>query len=192
MLYNKNNLSCAKIASKDSFKPELSSVFFTKEKTVATDSFRLLEVSVSSNVEPVEFPDAMRGITPFLVDARGVSKIKIPKHKTLTALDYVAIKHIDKTGVTFLTVDDDLAQNTITARVIDGKFPDYGNLFPVGAPKAEVTLNGKYLAELLEIMAGIGELNKVTIKLYGGEKPVALFAEGSNQKARGLIMPIRE
>jgi len=193
MLYNSLNLECARFASKSDNKPELASVFFRSDRTVATDGFRLLEVTTPTDVKPEEFnKDAMRGCAPFLADAKAVAKIKISKHKTLPALDNVAIKHLDKDGATFLLIDDDLSQSTITARVVDGKFPDYESIFPSGNPVAEVTINGKLLAELLETMAKLNQLSSVKIKFYANDKPFALFAEGNGQAARGLLMPIRE
>ena len=46
MLYNKHNLAVAKFASQTKgLKPELEAVLFTNNKTVATDSTRLIEIS---------------------------------------------------------------------------------------------------------------------------------------------------
>ena len=192
MLYNSLNTEVARFADKSERRPELAAVFFKKDMVVATDTFRLLEISTPANVKPEEFPDAMRGFSPFLVDARAVSKLKIPKHKTLPALEYAAIKHLDKDNATFLTVDDTLSQSTTTARVVDGTFPDYEAIFPSGAPVLEITINGKLLAELLNTLSKLNKMSSVKLKLYGTEKPIALFAENDTQRARALLMPVRE
>ena len=55
-MYNKNNLAVAAIASKSSIKPELASVLFTKDATVATDSFKLVEISTPSGLDYENYP----------------------------------------------------------------------------------------------------------------------------------------
>src|SRR3990167_1588711 len=115
MLYNSLNLECAKIADKSDRRPELSGVLFTASKTVATDTFRLLEVSVPAGIKPEEFPvvdgaTAMRGCSPFLVSAKSLRDIKIKPNKSLPILNHVAIKHIDEQQVQFLTTDLETAR----------------------------------------------------------------------------------
>jgi len=53
-MYTKHNLLPTKITSKLNLKPELASVAFYGNRTIATDSFRLLEVSAFGDAhEPV-------------------------------------------------------------------------------------------------------------------------------------------
>lgn len=197
MLYNEHNLSVAKIASKSEMRPEIAGVYFSKDKTVATDGVRLLEVRTPSDVKVEDFPmvdgkAAMRGVQPFIVPARSVREIKIPKKTNLPICQNVAIKHLDDKRVEFLTTDLETAKIT-TARRVEGKFPDYEAIFPTGEPAAQVVVNGELLAELVEIMAKVGGATKsVRVKFYGPEKPIVLEAGELNQKARGLLMPIRE
>lgn len=195
MLYNQNNLNCAAIASKSKTKPEISGVYFTKDKTVATDTFRLLEVGTPAGVKPEEFPvvdgaAAMRGVKPFLIPARSVKDIKLPKNKNLPICENMAIKHLDDKRAEFLTTDLETAKIT-TARRVEGQFPDYEQLFPKSKPAAEVTINGQLLAELLTVMAKLDKTSAVRLKLYGGNKPVVIEAGNESQKARGLIMGIK-
>jgi len=194
MLYNKHNLAVAKIASKSGNREELASVFFSKDKTAATDSFRLLEVSVNKSVKAEEFPQvegvsAMRGCNPFLVSAKQVAELKPKGAKHLPITEFVAVKHLDDKRVEFLTTDLESLQ-VKQARRVDGKFPDYEQVFPQGEPQAEVVLNGEMLAELLKVMAGLHE--QVRVKFYGKNKPLVFECGTSEQKARGLMMPIRE
>src|SRR3990167_7027831 len=82
MLYNRHNLAVAGVASDSSIKPVLSGVMFTKDKTVATDSYRLVEISVHKDARVDEFPkvqgiSAMQGIKPFIVWAKGLKEIKV-------------------------------------------------------------------------------------------------------------------
>jgi len=194
MLYNKHNLAVAKIASKSGTREELASVFFSKDKTAATDSFRLLEVSVNKSVKTEEFPQvegvsAMRGCNPFLVSAKQVAELKPKGAKHLPITEFVAVKHLDDKRVEFLTTDLESSQ-VKQARRVDGKFPDYKQIFPTGEAVAEVVVNGEKLAELLKVMAALKD--EVRIKFFGKEKPLVFECATTEQSARRLIMPIRE
>lgn len=196
MLYNSLNLEVAKIASKSDMKPEIAGVLFKSDRTCATDGFRLLEVRTPADVKPEDFPmvdgkAAMRGVSPFIVPARSVREIKIPKNATMPICENVAIKHLDDKWVEFLTTDLETAKIT-TARRVESKFPDYEAIFPIGEPVARVVINGELLAELVKIMAKLDRTSAVRLKFYGLNKPVVLEAGNENQKGRGLLMPIIE
>lgn len=66
-MIKKENLLCAKIASKNSIKPELKCIAFYGDRTVATDSFRLIEIPVACGKKQKE---------PILMYA---DTVKIPK-----------------------------------------------------------------------------------------------------------------
>ena len=175
MTYNKINLAIAKIASKDNNRPELSSVFFTRNKTVATNSYMLLEVSIPT-AEP-NIAGAMQSCNPFLVSASDIIKIKS---------ESVAIKHIDAKAIQFIA-DNQI----ITIPRIDGQFPDYDKIFPQGKPKAEVIVNAKYLRTLLENLGKLSD--NITIKIHGDDKPVVLTASyGNHQFSRALLIPVKK
>lgn len=197
MLYNEHNLKVAKIASRGGIKPVLECVLFTKDKSVATDSFRLLEVSVPKNAKAGEFPkvqghSVMQGVKPFLARAREVEKIKIPKKAKLPILEHFGIKHVDNHHAEFLSVDKDGESVQITnALRVDDQFPDYEKIFPTGKPVAEVDVNAFFLSEILEIMGGMNKHDaRITIKIYGEGKPVVVVAGNDNQSARAMIMPV--
>lgn len=57
-MYNKHNLAVASIASESSIKPEFGCVAFYGNRTVATDSFRLIEVSAKGEAHPVKLMNA--------------------------------------------------------------------------------------------------------------------------------------
>jgi len=200
MLYNEHNLAVAKIASKSEVREELAGVYFTANKTVATDSVRLLEVTVPANVKPEDYPavegaTAMRGVQPFIVSAKMLrERVKLPKNigSRLPILAHMAIKHLHDNRVEFLTTDLETA-NLVTVKRIMGKYPDYEKIFPTGEPVAEVEVNGEMLAEMLVILAKLGGANKaIKIKFYGNGAPVTLEAGNDNQKGRGMVMPLRK
>ena len=193
MLYNHLNLSVAKIADSNSGRPELRSVFFTPNKTVATDSFRLIEVSTDTSINLKDFPEAniMRGCSPFMVEARDIKNIKLKPNKNLPILGYMALRHLDDKKVSFVLKPDVTATAEPTLHRIDSRFPDYGKMFPQVQPKAEVKVNAKYLSGLLDIMGEFNR-NEVTIKIYDENKPIVLEAGNVNQKGRAMVMPIRK
>ena len=195
MLYNENNLAVARIASKgNGLKPVLESVMFTKDKTIATDSYRLVEISTPKNAKVSEFPkvdgvSAMQGCSPFLVNAKMLKeKVKIPKKTSLPILGHVAVKHIHDNRIEFYTTDGSNADIQNVARIND-TFPDYEKIFPTEKPLAEVEVNGELLAGLLEIMSKLDRAQRVKIKVYGAGKPMVLEAgDEAVQVARGMLM----
>ena len=198
MLYNQHNLNVAKFAAKGGGRPELNGVYFTADKTVATDAIRLLEISTPANLPVADFPQvggvsAMRGAKPFiLLGSMLRERVKLSNKKNSMPYERVmAIKHVHENRVEVLTTDGLRSFNTNIAR-LSGKFPDYEAIFPAGAAKAEVVINGKLLAEMLEELAELDSLGNVKIKFYAKDKPVVLEAGDLNQNGRGMIMPIKE
>ena len=194
MLFNKHNLNVAKIADAICSREEMTSVLFTKNLTCATNGYRLLEVSVDESLKVEDYPEtpqgsAMRGCSPFLVPAKTVEGLKVAGAKGIPVTQCVAVKHVDGQKVEFLTTDLETAR-VVQARRIDAKFPDYERLFPQDKPVAEIMVNGELLSELVKIMAGLKK--EVRVKFYGGERPLVLECGTPSQKARGLLMPIRQ
>ena len=191
MLYNKHNLAVAKIASKSDIRPAISGVFFTDKKTVATDSFRLIEMSVPKDSKAENFPkdnkkSAMRGCKPFILNASYLQKnVKVKE-------DSIAISHIDDNKVEILQVVDGMVMPKYIPRITSEQFPDYEKIFPTAKPVAEVSVNATYLAEICELLGKLNNLNSVKIKFYGEGQPVLIEGEGVNQSGRGLVMPLRK
>lgn len=199
MLYNQLNLDVAKIASTSDIKPEFASVYFTSTKTVATDSSRLLEMSTPNDADPADFltvGDAgalltlPEGVDSFMVNAKKLATIKLPKKMSLSVLNNVAIREVGKNSVEFITNDLE-SMDTKSIRLTDGNFPNYEQVFPTGKPLAELTLNAELLEGLLEVMGKLNKLHQVTIKVYEAHKPMVLEASNDNQRARGLLMPMK-
>lgn len=195
MLYNQHNLNVAKIAS-TSDRPELAAVFCTDKKTVASDGYRLLEMSTPSNAVMEEFTGAgkkpMKGCEPFMISAKALSKVKIIRNKTLPGTEYVGLGHLDDKRAELLTIDEDLNVQTHTINRVEGKYPDYQKIIPQGKPIAEVQVNGEFLSSLLDIMSKLSVLKAVTIKIYDTNAPIVLEASNENQKALGILMPLRQ
>ncbi|MDP3956856.1 MAG: hypothetical protein Q8P97_02570 [bacterium] len=197
MLYNKNNLAVAKFCARDGYKPEIAGVYFTKEKTCATDAIILLEMSVDSSQKVEDYPkvqkaSAMRGFKPFIVSKEWISKVKIPQSRLLPILNNVAVKHIKKDKVEFMMTEDATTAQIFSVPRVEGKFPDYEDIFPKGKPVAQFSINGEKFAELLKVMSGLPLNKKVKVSFYGAEKPVVLEAGNDTQRSRGMISVLRE
>lgn len=200
MLYNEKNLAVAAFASKSETRQELAGVFFTADKTIATDSFRLVEVSTVKDVDVESFPkvqgaSAMRGCQPFIADAKALKGVKIPKAKrgtvaSLPILQYAAIKHLDAQGVAFMVTDLETA-DIKSVRRIDAKYPEYEQVFPAGEPIAEVSVNGQMLAEVLAFLATFDGIKSVKMQFHGAGNAIVLTAGNAQQKARAMVMPMR-
>ena len=186
MIFNAINLSVAKIASKsNSSRPELKGILIKRDCTVATDSFRLLEVSTPKDKKPEDYKNAMRGMKPVIINAEYLKKnIKLKD-------DTIAIKHIDNNKIEVLqTVDGQVLPKFLPR--IEGQFPEYEGIFPKEKPKAEVKLNAQLLAELLEVMAKMNTTGEVKIKIYGEGQPLVIEGGSQNQPARAMLMGLKK
>lgn len=180
MIYNKHNLAVAGIADPKSNRPEITGVFFTKDKTVATDTFSLVEVSTLKNFKTgFAGTQPMAGAKPFIVPAKQLSTIKA---------DLLGIKHLDSQAVDLVDTNGNI--NRLPR--INDKFPDYETLFPGSSvkPFAEVYVNAKLLIKVLKVLGEMNDLSKVKISLYGTNKAVVLKSGSADQEAKGLLMPM--
>lgn len=193
MLYNKHNLAVAKIASKSDCRPEISGVFFTKNATVATDSFRLIEISCPSDLSVDDFPSKspiMRGFKPFIADSEMLNKIKLG-NTAIPIMSTIGIKHIAEDRVEFLKPDENFS-DSITVRKINGEFPKYEELMPKKKPVFEISVNSKYLAEVIKILGDLNKTGEVVMKFYDEDSAILIESKGANQEGRGLVMPIKK
>lgn len=196
MLYNKINLEVSRFASTNESRPELTGVFFTKDKVVATDSFKLVEITTPRGLKVEDYPKvngkaAMRGFKPFIVPAKELSKIKISSNKDLPMLNNMAVSYVDDKRVDFITTDLESVQ-VKSLRRIDGQYPDYERVFPKSKPKAEVLINGDFLAEVAELLAKTNKLRSIRVKFYGENMPLVIESSGEEQTARAMVMPMRK
>lgn len=170
-MYNKLNLAVGKVASKSSIKPELKSIAFFGDRTVATDSFRLLEVSA---------PGAALD-EPVMLDAKYLK------------------------GNLKVTPEQDLDVNEIMersgAKPVVGNFPKYKEIIePAMKREGDIkfSVNGKYMAEMLAIMATTNKFAQVEFSIpQGPGLPIIMVAKTAKTKdnpdqqvVRGLLMPM--
>src|SRR3990167_3970244 len=194
MLFNKNNLLVAKVASRgNGLKPVLESVFFTKDKTVATDSYKLIEMSVPADLKPECFVannpkrKPLQGFRPFFLPARAVAGLKLPSKGALDEHNAMAILHRDEMKVEVALGSDEIRS---IKPIIGEQFPDYERVFPTGKPLAEVKISAEHLGAVLDIMGKLAVMSEVRIKIYGANRPVVVEAGNDKQKARAMVMPM--
>lgn len=169
-MYTHKNLLPTKVASKTSIKPELRSIAFYGDRTIATDSFRLLEVSASgAKHEPKLLPaDAFKATT------------------------------ISKKTIKFDL--DEIERTTGTTPNPHANYPDVDIIMKEDqdVEYATVKVNGKLLGELLVQMGKISKYGEVEMKvpINHAHKPVHLYNHDGNpnqderQTAHGLMMPM--
>lgn len=160
-MYNKHNLLPLKMVSKLNFKPELASVAFYGNRTVGTDSFRLLEVS-STDTEDKALEE------PVLIHKDELKQIKLKKDETT---DIPNLPHQDgRFPEIDIILKEDPDQQYATIKV-DGKL--LGEML-----QAMATINPFNQVEL-------------RVPVDSPYKPIRLTATDNKTKqvARGLVMP---
>ena len=165
-MYTKENLLVAKFASKNSIKSELRCIAYFGDKTVATDSFRLLEVPTPTDedgTEPVAFT---------VPQLREANSAKMPAG-TIAVSDP-------------LGYDDKL----------DGSvYPKYEQIMPKYDDDDVITIkfDAKLLGEMLMQMAKLSKRKHVTIKVPKNQgRPILIEADYRGKTARGIVMPLNQ
>ena len=163
-MYTKLNIEVGKVASKSSIKPELGCVAFYGDRTIATDSFRLLEVSAKGE-------DSERLEKPVLYNYNLLKALGIKKS------DEFEEGRINHDGV----------------QPVDAEYPDIDHVFKSadGLEYQEIHVNGQYLKELLSVLEQLNSFKKVTLKIPTiPGRAMLIEAEGKEQRGRGLLMPM--
>lgn len=202
MIYNKHNLEVAKVASKSDMKPELACVLFMPDKTVATDTFRLVEMSTHKLDRFGNYPhESIDGVVTdkdkmpdgYLLPAREVLKHKIIKHKTLPELN-VAVLAEGKLNEVALVSTNLEAVTRSGMRSVNGVFPKYDQVMPKDDDIAfSMNINAGYLAEVVKILGALNKYDAVTLHFQKGTgKALYITAKDDkgNQSAKALVMPM--
>lgn len=167
-MYNKHNIAIHKVASRSSIRAELACVAFYGDRTVATDSFRAIEVSAAGK----------KKAKPVLYTARSLQTVKLKKGE---CVDDQSIPVKSAEGI-----DNEYPDLDAVWKRTEGK--DY----------ASVKVNASYLAELCELMKGLDPFQAITLKVPTGGLGLPIILEATDKKAlgeetqtaRALLMPI--
>lgn len=159
----------AKVASKSTVRVELACVHHTGKVAVATDAFRLVEMTASK----------AEASAPILVNAKSLLKAKIKTNAD-----------IDNRGITA----DGVQYPLVTSKNVKD-YPEYKKLFMAKAKGyVEVKVNGEYLAEIAEILSKLDTFKAITLRIDKDNKYAAIgfSAEGKDHTARALLMPMNQ
>jgi len=155
-------------ASLSDIKPEISSVYIYQDEKelvfVATDSFRLAEKRVPIRDKNKEFQSV---IIPF----KNVAEII----KVFDNIDQEVKIEANKNQISFYT--DNIH---FTSRVIDGNFPDYGQIMPKKF-KTEVTISRDELMNALKLSNIFSDkFNQINIKITPKDKILELNSKNQD------------
>lgn len=169
-MYNKLNLLPAKVASRGAIKRELNCVAFYGDRTVATDTFRALEVEADG--EKLDKPELYPSGLVKAVKLKAGEEMHEPSAHGLN------------------DVSDDVGEYPDVLQIIDRVERDDDCV--------EVSINGRLLGEMLTLMAKANAYEQVKMRVPKGTgRAVYLYTDataktGKNKakKMRGLCMPM--
>lgn len=189
-------------------------------RAIATDGKRLLRVTGPNAVEPDAYPPAALPTLPAEpvkpdAPADGAEPEPVALGASLPLSDFVAgckaAKAGDKRGKrgngsaacvavalgsersALSNWSADGATRKAECANVEGRYPQYGECFPKGAPVISVPLNAALLAELLDaiVMMQDSDAHAVTLEIFGPDKPMMIMGGNSaGQQFAGLIMPV--
>ena len=210
MLYNKNNLLCWQIASEDNTnRPELAGVLFKKDRTVATDSYKLLEVKNPDDwdkqiAEFPQLPDKSKPLTAFakkgyLIPAKSVKKVLSNlgdiKNDSLPILkNAIFTNSPDELCSKIATTNLDKVDIVLTKN-LKGAYPNYEQIMPNIKNYKKTNFNIKYLKEIIDtlIKMDLPANQKIEVLIADdGNKPLIIKTKTEqHQEITALIMPLK-
>lgn len=200
MLISKNQLKVVAFASPDKTRQALNGILIRPEKNMveATDGHCLVRVENKSGIQLDDFPD----VKPFndvdqdkMVSCDTVKKLlkAMPaKPDGMPILNYFrAGLNGDKLDFTITDLDD---TQTITSRLIDGKFPDTDQVMPNEADHPiKIGFNGVMMADICKFLASVSGDNSKMITLHIKDKnsPLLMTVHNDTEEATAILMPMR-
>ena len=196
-VYNGKNLLTSEVASKDIDRPALGYTRFENDKTLATDSFSLLEIS-TPGLKTREYPDIqkkkpLKNFKPFEIKT---DDIKTKKHNMPIVDDTFVILEVtdDKVKIGTNSLE---TSNVTEINKFDGEFPDMEKVKPDEKDYAFVKVSTEYLKRLLTLAHKFAEERNKDKDVFIGlskkdnKKPIILKKKNTDQTFYGLLMPKR-
>ena len=179
----KDQIKLHVFASKSYIRPELASVYTDGVKAVATDSFRLVEITKTKTTG--------EAINPVLIRESDLKRIKIPvKDKNIT---------LDTGDNLTATITSETTAASVMLHASADQYPKHDELFTTFEDKDAVTFtcNGEYLADILKALAALDTAkysrNEVTLIVpKRKDYPIIVTAKSDIQSARALLMPLNK
>lgn len=209
MIFDKNNLVIADICAKDESRPEISGVLFKKDRTIATDSYTLIEVKNNEDRASVmiknlpELPDKANLLVNFakkgyIIPVNSVKKIlsNLPAKQDLPALEvcrFIQPKDLETSVIA--TYDTEKADVVMTKNIV-GDYPSVNSILdPAKNYPLKVIVDIKKLKQVVDVIAkmNLSEAGDVEILIKGEFDPFVIKAKTENrQEVHALVMPIRK
>ena len=175
----------AAFASTDQNRPILTGIHFAHEDgklvIVATDSYKLIMCDTGTIVEEFE---------PFTLPAKALVGMK-PKKSSIFGGDAGYVIRFDGDGNT-ASVTTDFEQFT-TIRVLEGKYPNYRQLLPIGGEQFTVEptiVNAAFMADACKAFTTIDKVAQLCVATRT-HKPNVLECKGEGWTATAIVMPCR-
>lgn len=191
-------------ASTDASRFVLNGVHYNAKKRVleATDGRVAVRVPVCE--QAAEFPPTKAGgetlpdaIIPTAAFKRALANV--PARTTLPVLDYVRVAGSGE-RVTMTATDLDTEQ-AVTAKTIEGRFPDLDQVWPTKAPTLRIALASGLLKRISEYAERHGKATDktgvaITFEFTDATSAVRFGFElenamGEDVRAEGVLMPVR-
>ncbi len=205
-MFNKNNLIIADIASKNSDRVEITGVLFKKDRTVATDAYKLIEVKnpeiFQKNDDIPVLPDKTKVWNGFLkkgviLPVKAIKKIRqnLPDIKNSSLPVLKSCWFTDKSNAEMVEIaSTDLEiVNKIQVKNIQGNFPDYQNIIPKNY-KQKITISIKHLKDMIKTLEAMDiQDGSIELAIKDDISPVMIKAKTKQeQEITGLLMPIKK
>lgn len=202
MIINKIVQSLAKnFSAPNNIRPILASVFFTKNKAVATDSYKLCEIEFLQNeftqedLKLANF-EYKKYDESFLINKDDFLKLQIPNIKNTNQLNKFFIWKNNWWEIELKSFDFDKYQ-TIKTTEHNWKFPDYESFFQ-NDRTLEVWVSPDMMIELMQIYKKAWVRN-VKMILWSPLQPLifeakdaeSILAENDIKQIRSILMPIK-
>lgn len=131
-------------------------------RSVATDGHRLARVQAP-------LPDGASGMPGVIVPRKAVTEI----HRLLDGMQDTVKVSVSESKIRF-----EFGTTVLTSKLIDGTFPDYGRVIPVGNDKI-LTVEGRDLAKAVDRVATISTEKSRAVKLMIDDGRIALAVNNS-------------
>lgn len=210
-MYNKENFTVAKIASKDSTRYNLNSIYCHPKFTVGCDGRMLMIITSPKSMSGVigapsvdEMPIPTDGeltdkFEPFILNLDDAKKVEksIPKKSSLPILHHVALLKSDNGNAKFFTTDLQ-SQNITVSKKIDGEYPQFGKVLPKGRPIKTIRVQTKLLktlVEAIEAAQGSRAMPYVDLQIYENEEgQIGLKSTNSDtgQRITAVLMAMKK
>ena len=205
MIYNKNNLIIHQIADQTGNRPEISGIFFKKDKTVATDSYKLIEVKNPDEMLNADIPIIADGSKLWqgfvnkgvIIPSKAVQKIlqnlkEIKRELPVLQNCWFSDKS-NQENSEIITTDLEIV-NKVQTKNISCEYPNYNDIIPqTNNGFTKIILHLDFLIKLLNTIGKMDLADKnIELFIKNSETPLVIKTTTvQKQQITALLMPIK-